>query len=407
MGAMYDVIVVGARCAGSSIALLLARSGVRVLVLERATFPKDTLNGHGILAAGARALQRWGLLDRVLATGATPFRKHSYDFGAFRFTGHLAWDDGTEAWEVGPRRYILDTLLSEAAGLAGAEVRQGFVVEELIWQGDHVVGIRGRDRSGTRCEERARLVVGADGMRSRVAAGVDAPQYEYLAPATCCYFSHWEGVPTDSLEVVVRPGSYRTLLPSNDGLTCIFVGWSHTEFARVRSDVESNFMRAIDEVPHLAERVRAGRRVERFQGTTDLPMFLRKPYGPGWALLGDAGCRVDPITGQGITDAFRDAEFLADAVLEGLDGVRPMTDALAGFHHRRDAAVLPMYRFTAERATLRPPGPPMRHLFAALAENPAAADQFAGVTAGTTPMVDFFAPQNISRILGRAPAAAA
>jgi 2-polyprenyl-6-methoxyphenol hydroxylase-like FAD-dependent oxidoreductase len=204
---MYDVIVVGARCAGSSIGLLLARSGARVLLLERGTFPKDTLNGHAILAAGARSLERWGLLDRVLATGCPSFRQHSYDFGEVSFTGHLSWSDGGQVVEVAPRRYILDTLLAEAASVAGAELRQAFAVDELIWNEDAVVGIRGRDRSGKRVEERARLVVGADGFRSTVAAAARAKAYETQPAATCLYFSHWSGLPIDGLEVYARPGS--------------------------------------------------------------------------------------------------------------------------------------------------------------------------------------------------------
>jgi 2-polyprenyl-6-methoxyphenol hydroxylase-like FAD-dependent oxidoreductase len=404
---MYDVIVVGARCAGSSLALLLARSGIRVLVLERATFPRDTPNGNAILATGARSLERWGLLERVLATGCPVFRTHTYDFGRFTFTGHLAWPDGSDLYELAPRRYILDTLLADAAAVAGAEVRQGFCVDELVWNGNQVTGIRGRDRDGRQCEERAHLVVGADGFRSGIAVAVDAPAYEVRPPTTCLYFSHWSGVPTDSLEVFVRPRGYRILFPTNDGLTFIGVGWPHSEFSQVRADVESSFMRAIDEIPHLAERVRAGRREERFQGTADLPMFLRKPYGPSWALIGDAGCRVDPITGQGITDAFRDAEFLADAVLTGLGGVETMPKALASFQRQRDAAVLPMYRYTAERAALQPPSPDAQQLLAALVGNQQAIDRFAGLTAGTTSFAEFFDPRNVASIVGRAPAPAA
>jgi 2-polyprenyl-6-methoxyphenol hydroxylase-like FAD-dependent oxidoreductase len=404
---MYDVIVVGARCAGSSIGLLLARSGARVLVLERGTFPKDTLNGHAILATGARSLERWGLLDRVLATGCQPFRQHSYDFGEVSFTGHLSWSDGGQVVEVAPRRYILDTLLAEAASIAGAELRQAFAVDELIWNGDSVVGIRGRDRSGRRVEERARLVVGADGFRSTVAAAVRATAYETQPAATCLYFSHWSGLPIEGLEVYARPGSCRILFPSNDRLTFVGVGWAKDQFSRVRLDVDTHFMDAIDQVPRLAERVRAGRREEPFRGTADLPMYLRKPYGRGWALMGDAACRVDPILGQGITDAFRDAEFLADAVLAGVGGTQPLQNALKSYQRRRDEAVRPLYRYTAQRARLQPPDPDLRRLLAALVDNQPEIDRFAGLTAGTTSVAEFFAPRNIARIMAEAPARAA
>jgi flavin-dependent dehydrogenase len=393
---MYDVIVTGARCAGSSTALLLARSGVRVLVLERGTFPKDTLNGHGVLAAGARSLQQWGLLDRVLATGCQPFSKHRYEFGPFRFAGDIRWPDGSEGIELAPRRFVLDTLLAEAAEVAGAEVRFDFAVDHLIWEKDRVVGIRGRGG----VEERAHLVIGADGFRSNIAANVGARTYEDHPAATCLYYSHWSDLPTDSIEVYVRAGMYAIVFPTNDGLTCAGIGWPHAAFARVRADLEGEFARAMDRFPELAERLRAGRREEPLRGTADLPMFLRTPFGPGWALVGDAGCRVDPITGQGITDAFRDAEFLSEAVIAGFSGAQPMLEALAGYHRRRDAAVLPIYRFTAQRAQLESPTPEQQALFAALVTNQPEADRFAGVTAGTTSPAEFFAPDNIARILG-------
>jgi flavin-dependent dehydrogenase len=199
--------------------------------------------------------------------------------------------------------------------------------------------------------------------------------------------------------VYVRPGCYRILFPTNDGLTFVGVGWARSEFARVRAAVESHFLSAIDTVPSLAERVRAGQREESFRGTADLPMFLRTPAGPGWALVGDAGCRVDPITGQGITDAFRDADLLAEAVLNGLGGGLPMPSALAGYQRRRGAAVLPIYRFTAERARLEPPIPEMGRLLAALVGNQAEIDRFAGLTAGTTPVAEFLSPSNVARII--------
>src|SRR4051812_6924562 len=157
---MYDVVIVGARCAGSPLALLLARRGARVLVVDRSTFPSDTLNGNWINAAGVRRLDEWGLLERVLES-TLPTKQQRYHFGPISLVGNLSWPDGTPAFGVAPRRKRLDALLVDAAAEAGAEVRQGVAVEELIWDGDRVVGVRGHGVQGGVLEERARLVVGA------------------------------------------------------------------------------------------------------------------------------------------------------------------------------------------------------------------------------------------------------
>jgi flavin-dependent dehydrogenase len=402
---MHDVIVVGARCAGSPLALLLARAGARVLLVDRATFPSDTLNGHYIQAAGAACLQRWGLLDRVLA-GGQPVGEHRLNFGPLSLTGQLTWPDGRPAVAIAPRRRRLDALLATAASEAGAELRQRFTVDDLLWEGDRVVGIRGRGPGGA-AVERARVVVGADGFRSRVAAAVGAASYEVRPAQTCAYYSHWADLPSPALELYARPGRYALLFPSDDGLACLAVGWPRAEFGDVRRDVERQFMAEVERVPALAERVRAARRVEPFRGTGDLPAFLRTPHGPGWALVGDAGCRVDPITGQGISDAFRDAELLAEALAAGLGGQRPLEAALADYHRRRDEAVMRIYNYTYQRSRLEPPTPEIQRLLAALKGNQAETDRFVGLTAGTTRFADFFAPDHQARLLAGAAVRAA
>jgi flavin-dependent dehydrogenase len=398
----YDVIVVGARCAGSSLAMLLARDGARVLLVDRATFPSDTLNGHYIQPAGVRALEQWGLLDRVLSPGsARPVRDVHMDFGSIAFTGHLGWPDGQPAFAIAPRRHRLDALLVDAAAEAGVEVRQGFFVADLLREGERVVGISGHGVDGQAVEDRAEIVVGADGLRSIVATRVEAQSYEAIPAETCAYYSHWADLATRDLEVYLRPGRYVLTFPTDAGLTCVAVGWKHAEFSRVRADVEGEFLSALEAAPDLAARVRAARRVEPFRGTADLPMYLRVPFGPGWALVGDAGCRVDPITGEGITDAFRDAGLLADAIRDGLGGIRPLDETLVQYQRRRDAAVLPVYHYTAQRARLEPPTLDQARLISALAYNQAAADRFVGLTAGTTAFDDFFSPANVGALVGR------
>ncbi len=181
--------------------------------------------------------------------------------------------------------------------------------------------------------------------------------------------------------------------PTNDGRAIVTAFWPRDEFHRVRGDLERSFLEATALAPSLAERMRAGRRADRFYGTGELPFFLRRPHGPGWALVGDAGYHKDPITAQGISDAFRDAELLAGAIDDGLAGRRPLDDALAGYERARNEAALPLYEFTHDLAGLEPPGPEMQALFGALRDDPERTSRFFGVVAGTVPVADFFAPE--------------
>ena len=178
-----------------------------------------------------------------------------------------------------------------------------------------------------------------------------------------------------------------------------YVAWPHARFDEFRADPEGNFLRTLDAVG-LGERIRAGRRAERFRGTPDLPAYFRKPYGPGWALVGDAGLLLDPITGQGIGDAFRDAELLAGAVVAGLGGGRPLATALAGYQRARDREARPMYDFTARLAALRPPSPGENALFEALSHSQPDADRFVAMLAGVVPVREFMSPRTIVGLVG-------
>ena len=165
---MYDVIVVGARCAGGPTAMLLARRGYRVLLVDRATFPSDTLSTHFIKPPGVAMLRRWGLLDQVIASGCPPVTRFRFDYGPVVLAGSPPpLDGGGECYA--PRRTILDSILVEAAAQAGAEVRPAFTVDAVLIEEQGVAGIRGHARGGATLTERARLVVGADGRRSLVA----------------------------------------------------------------------------------------------------------------------------------------------------------------------------------------------------------------------------------------------
>lgn len=396
----YDAIVVGARCAGSPTAMLLARQGCRVLLLDRASFPSDTLSTHYIHQPGVARLQRWGLLDRVIASGCPPVEQQTFDVGPFALVGTPPPADGAVAGYA-PRRTVLDKILVDAAGEAGVEIREQFGVDELLTDGERVTGILGRARDGAPFREHARLVIGADGLRSVVARQTNAPVYNELPSDSFAYYSYWSGVPTRGVELYPRPGRMIIAGPTNDGLTIVIVYWPDAEFHRVSGDVESAFTDAIDLVPNLAQRVRAGSRAERFRGTKMLHGYFRRPYGPGWALVGDAGYYKSPITAQGITDAFRDAELLAGAADDAFAGRAPFEEAFGSYERRRNEAVMPLYRMTGDLAKLSAPPPEMQALFGTLRSDAAEAGRFLGTIAGTVPIPEFFSPDRLRRLTAR------
>jgi flavin-dependent dehydrogenase len=391
----YDVIVVGARCAGSPTGMLLARQGLRVLVVDRAGFPSDTVSTHVVVPNGVARLQAWGLLDRVVATGCPPVHTFTFDFGPVTIEGSPGSSDAPVAYA--PRRTVLDAVLVDAAREAGAEVRENFSLDELLVEDGQVVGIRGR-HAGRPVDERARVVVGADGVRSTVARAVAAPSYREKRPLLCGYYSYWSGLPTHGrFDTVVRPHRGFAAVGTNDGLTLVIVGWPYAELNANKSDLEGRYLRTLELSPEFAARVRAGRRETRIVGSA-VPNFFRRPYGPGWALAGDAGYTRDFITAQGISDAFRDADLCAAALVAALSGGRPYDDAMVAYQRARDAAVTPMYEMTAELALLEPPPPPMQQLLGAIAGNRDAMDAFVRANAGTDSPAEFFAPENLGRL---------
>ena len=282
----YDVIVVGARCAGSPTAMLLARKGYRVLLLDKAAFPSDTISTHLIQSPGIARLKQWGLLEQIIATDCPPIGTMTFALGPIALTGSAPPADGV-AVDYAPRRTVLDKILVDAAIAAGAEFR---------------------------------------------------------------------------------------------------------------TDVVGNYLKTVERTPELAQRARQGKREERVVGAADLPNFFRKPYGPGWALVGDAGYHKDPVTAQGISDAFRDAELLAEAIDAGLSGREPLDDALANYEAQRNEAVLPMYELTSQLARLQTSFE-MEQLFHALQRNQDETNRFFGTIVGTVAIPQFFSASNLQRII--------
>jgi flavin-dependent dehydrogenase len=396
----YDAIVIGARCAGSPTAMLLARKGYKVLVVDRASFPSDTLSTHILHPPGVAALGRWGVLDQLVATGCPPIDTYTFDFGPFTIAGAPGTEESPVAYC--PRRTVLDKLLVDAASAAGAEVREEFTVKEIVVENGTVTGIRGHGKSGPTVTELANVVIGADGRYSLLAKAVDPEQYNERSPILCGYYTYWSGLPIDgTFDVYVRPGRGWAAAPTHDGLTLVVGGWPVAEYEANKDDVEGNYLKIFDQSPEFAERIRGATREARFAGTS-VENYFRKPYGPGWALVGDAGYNKDFITAQGITDAFRDAELCVAALDESFSGARSFDAAMEDYRTTRDEHVLPMFDFTCQLATLEPPPPELQQLLGAVYGNQEAMDGFARVNAGVTSPAEFFSEENVGRIFAAA-----
>ena len=377
--ASYDAIVVGVRCAGASLAMLLARRGRHVLALDRAHFPSDTVSTHFLWPRTTAALARWGLLDALAATGCPLIETVNMHAGSVAFRGRPEPVDGTAAMYC-PRRTVLDKLLVDEAREAGAEVREGVLVRDVIRDGDRIVGVRGDG-----VEERASIVVGADGMTSGIADAVGAAMNPSHPSLTCGFYAYWSGVPTDGVEFYVRAGRDILVFPTHDGLTCVWVGRANEQWSTYRVDIEGQYLAGLDET--VLARVRRGRRETPFKGTHRLPNFYRDCAGPGWALVGDAAYHRDPLTGMGIGDAFLGAELLAEAIDRGLGS--DLDAALKGYRETLRERTAAVFEYTLMSAALKDPEPQAR-LNRAIAADPDLAQRFMNVLGGSAPFRTLF-----------------
>jgi flavin-dependent dehydrogenase len=339
----YDVVVVGARAAGASTAFLLARAGLRVLLLDRGRYGSDTMSTHALMRGGVLQLARWGLLDAIVDAGTPAVRLTTFRYSTNVVPVEIAPNFGVDALYA-PRRTVLDRVLVDAASRTGADTRFGAAVTDLCRdRRGAVTGVVGRIRDGERFHAGARVIVGADGISSDVAALVAAPVERRGASASAVTYGYWADLETNGYEWNFRPGAASGVIPTNDGLACVFAGAPRERMRR--GAMETLIGVARDSSPELATRLAqasAPREVRFFRGH---PGFVRRSWGRGWALVGDAGYFKDPITAHGLTDALRDAELLARAILEVLGGVDEEV-ALAGYQATRDELSADLFEVT-------------------------------------------------------------
>lgn len=391
---MYDAIVVGGRVAGSTTAMLLARAGHRVLLLERGTFPSDTMSTHYVHQPAIARLNRWGLLDRLKATGCPPMETARWNLNGVAFTGCAPAVDGIRA-AYGPRRYVLDTMLAHAAAESGAELREDCNVVGLVEEDGKVVGVRVQTRDGESVE-RAKIVVGADGADSFVAKTVGAKKYDEHPTMSCLYYTYWSGFTAD-YEIYVKDRHAVGVVPTNDGKVMVGLQWPRDEFDTVRKDIEGEYMKSLfATAPDMADRIRAGKREERFVGTGRLPNFFREAYGPGWALVGDAGYHKDPVGAYGISDAIGHGELLATKLDVAFRGDTPIEQALVEYGEERDADAMPRYQFNIEAARFDPM-PEMLNILRIAKDDQKTVDRFFGLIAGSLTLQEFFTDELIAQ----------
>jgi 2-polyprenyl-6-methoxyphenol hydroxylase-like FAD-dependent oxidoreductase len=338
-GASFDVIVVGAGAAGAATALLLARRGVRTLLLEQDGLGTGDASTHLLTRAGVLLLARWGVLDSVIGAGTPPIRRTTYRYDGEHVVMSVLPSHGVDALYA-PRRSVLDRLLVRAAAEAGALVHHRTRVDGVLHRGDRVVGVNATTPDGRLVEVRATLVVGADGRNSTVARCSRAARWRLATHASATTYGYWSDLAVDGAEWNFGAGACSGAVPTSDGQVCVFARASPERIGAGGADC----IRAIvgDGAPELGthlERAAPPRRTGSWSGRG----AIRDPFGRGWALVGDAGWSSEPFGGHGTTASLRDAELLARAVSAGLGDDRTLCEDLAHYGATRDRLGLPLF----------------------------------------------------------------
>jgi 2-polyprenyl-6-methoxyphenol hydroxylase-like FAD-dependent oxidoreductase len=396
----YDVIVVGARVAGATTAMLLARAGLRVLLLDRARFPSDAVSSHQVQVPGVALLEQWGVLAPLVEAGTPAATRAEFDVDGVLLSARFPSVGAVNA-VYSPRRHLLDAALVDSARAAGAEVREGCTVRDLLRSGGRVIGVVAQARSGAAVREDAALVVGADGKHSTVATLVGARSYRARPSQTFASYAYFSGVELGgTARMYTRPGLAAAAFPTNDDLSVVFLSQSRQGFEQYRRAIPAGFVAAAARAGDLGERLLGGRIVEWIRTTPDLPHRLTTACGPGWVLAGDAGAVMDPVTAQGITHALQDADRLARAVVAAGHDRDRRDAALASAWRDRDRALRGVFDGTARLAELAALNQPQRALLSVMAEQPEQAAAFVAAFTGAAPWHDSMTPWGAVRGVG-------
>ncbi|WP_415949095.1 NAD(P)/FAD-dependent oxidoreductase [Streptomyces sp. KLOTTS4A1] len=395
---MYDVIVVGARCAGSTTALLYARAGLRVLLLDRARFPSDTLSTLYIQQPGVARLARWGILDALTATGCPRLDHVVYQLDDVRVEGCASAHEGITG-AIAPRRHTLDRILVEHAVAAGAELRTGCQVTGLLEEDGRVAGVTCKE-GGRSFTERAQLVVGADGMRSTVARLTGAEEYHEAPRLTCAYYTFWDG-PKTHFELYEGKSGWVSAVPTNDGAVLVSAYFPQDRFDEVRADALAAYTEGVRiNAPEIHEQLKSAERLERLRGTGEQRNYFRRAAGPGWVLVGDAGHHKDSLTARGIGDAFLQSELLVELTAGVLHDPERLADALGSYGTRRDEQLMEAYQGALMVASTEAKDK-RRALLSAVRTSPDLTQRYFDTVAGLRPVADLYTPELLALMSAR------
>jgi flavin-dependent dehydrogenase len=355
---MWDVIVVGARCAGATAALRFARSGRSVLLLDRASPGNDTLSSHVLVPPAIGALDELGLLAGVEALGAPRVHTLLFEFDGESYPNPVKSEHG---FIMSVRRTVLDPLLVDAAQRAGATYLPRARVEDLIWDEDRVVGVRGRGANGRVLEERARVVIGADGRHSIVARRVEAREYDVLDCESGAFYAYLRGVGSsasgaDALQFASGPSCDILSCPCDGDMHMVLLVVSIAEFSSILKSGSDAYDARLRTVPTLMPRLADAERISKLYSATprELRGYFRQPFGPGWALAGDAGYYAHPASANGIADSFRAAKLVHECVERAWStGALPETQ-LGAYQATRDEESIGPYRFSYRLGKINP-----------------------------------------------------
>ena len=400
---MFDAIIVGGRCAGASLAMLLGRQDLKVLLLDAAEFPSDKVTStHFIWQSGTACLKRWGLLDKLEATNCPSHQNYVLDLGGLELRGSVRANEDGMSTSYAPRRHVIDNLLVEEAKAAGVEFKHGCKVLGLLTEDDRIVGLRYLNKQGDTVEAHAKIVVGADGINSTIAELTEAETYNHHDKSQQIFFSYFKGAEFPDVEFYSRPGRMGFAWATNDGEVVAGFCCRGADAKTMTGDIDGHYWKELEAMsPTFHARLKSATQTVPVR-TGGTPSFMRTAGGKGWALIGDAGLNMDPVTASGISNAFIQAEMLAEAIASGLKD-SDLDQKVSAFGEARDARFGPYFAFTADLARLDPEVPEeVMQLFMSLPGQQDDIDAYFGVFAQTVPVMEFFDPANVTRIITNA-----